>query len=84
MLGVDKQQDQAHMSSTFTTALEKLNSALDHLEAAIDARVARYETQQRDLFSQIDVERDRARDIARELDSVINQIEKTLHPQSVN
>ena len=72
------------MSSTFTTALEKLNSALDHLEAAIDARVARYETQQRDLFSQIDVERDRARDIARELDSVINQIEKTLHPQSVN
>lgn len=70
------------MSSSLTSALEKLNSALDKLESAIDTRIARYEAQQRDLFSQIDVERDRARIIARELDTVISQIEKTLQPQS--
>ncbi len=68
------------MSSPLTSALEKLNGAIDKLESAIDAKVARYETQQRDLFSQLDGERDRARAIAKELDTVINQIEKTLQP----
>ena len=72
------------MSSPLTSALEKLDQAISKLEDAIDTRVSRYETQQSDLFSQIDQERDRARSIARELDTVISQIEKTLHPQSVN
>jgi len=70
------------MSSPLTSALEKLNGAIDKLEDAIDTRIARYETQQRDLFSQLDGERDRARAIAQELDTVINQIEKTLQPSN--
>jgi hypothetical protein len=72
------------MSSPLTSALEKLNHAITTLETAIDSKVTRYETQQRDLFTQLDGERDRTRAIARELDTVINQIEKTLQPATVN
>ena len=71
------------MSSSLTTSLERLNQAISKLENAIDTRITRLETQQRDLFAQLDVERDRTKSIASELDSVISQIEKTLHT-SVN
>ncbi len=64
--------------SRLTAALEKLDQAISKLEKAIDTRITRYETHQRDLFSQLEVERDKTKSIAKELDGVISQIEKTL------
>jgi len=64
--------------SRLTAALEKLDLAISKLEKSIDSRVGRYETQQRDLFSQLETERDKTKAIAKELDGVISQIEKTL------
>jgi hypothetical protein len=74
------------MTSSLTSALEILDQAISKLETAIDSRVTQLETQQQDLFSQLDVERDRTKSIARELDTVISQIEKTLqtNPSTVN
>ena len=64
--------------SRLTEALEKLDNAISKLEKAIDGRVTTYEAQQRDLFSQLETERDKTKAIAKELDGVISQIEKTL------
>lgn len=64
--------------SNLTKALEQLDRAITKLETAMDARVKRLETQQRDLFSQLDTERDRTKSVARELDGIIGHIERTL------
>ncbi len=64
--------------SNLTKALEQLDRAITKLETAMDARVKRLETQQRDLFSQLDNERDRTKSVARELDGIIGHIERTL------
>lgn len=69
--------------SRLTEALEKLDQAISKLEKSIDARVSGYETQQRDLFSQLETERDKTKAIAKELDGVISQIEKTLQTSTV-
>ena len=66
--------------SHLTTALESLDRAISKLEASIETRVKRMETQQRDLFSQLDTERDRTRALARELDNIIGHLERTLQP----
>ncbi len=66
--------------SQLTTALESLDRAISKLEAAIETRVKRMETQQRDLFSQLDAERDRTKTLARELDGIIGHLERTLQP----
>ncbi len=68
--------------SRLTSALEKLDQAITKLERSIDSRVTRYEGQQRDLFSQLETERDKTKAIAKELDGVISQIEKTLQTNS--
>jgi hypothetical protein len=64
--------------SNLTKALEQLDRAITKLETAMDARVKRLEMQQRDLFSQLDTERDRTKSVARELDGIIGHIERTL------
>lgn len=66
-----------------TAALEKLDQAISKLEKSVDARFTRYETQQRDLFAQLETERDKTNAIAKELDGVISQIEKTLQTNTV-
>ena len=64
--------------SNLTKALEQLDRAITKLETSIDGRVKRLEVQQRDLFSQLDNERDRTKSVARELDGIIGHIERTL------
>ncbi len=64
--------------SNLTKALEQLDRAITKLETSIDGRVKRLEVQQRDLFSQLDSERDRTKSVARELDGIIGHIERTL------
>lgn len=66
------------MSSTLTASLEKMNAAITRLEQALETRLNQVAAQQRDLFSQLDLERDRTKAIAHELDDVIAQIERTL------
>lgn len=68
--------------SHLTKALENLDRAISKLEAAIEGRVKRMETQQRDLFSQLDTERDRTKSVARELDGIIAHLERTLQPNA--
>ena len=68
--------------SHLTEALEGLDRAISKLEAAIEVRVKRLETQQHDLFSQLDVERDRTRSVARELDGIIGHLERALSPDT--
>ena len=64
--------------SQLTSALEKLNSAIEKLEKALDARVGHMEKNQRDLFSQLENERDGNKAVKKELDDIIVQLEKTL------
>lgn len=64
--------------SQLTSALEKLDKAINSLEQAIDGRVSRLEKQQHNLFSQLEGERDNTRAVTRELDEIIQQLEKTL------
>ncbi len=64
--------------SNLTKALEQLDRAISKLETSIDGRVKRLEVQQRDLFLQLDNERDRTKSVARELDGIIGHIERTL------
>lgn len=66
------------LMSHLTQALEQLDRAINKLEKAIDSRVQRMEHQQRDLFSQLDTERDRTKTVARELDGIISHLEKAL------
>lgn len=69
--------------SRLTAALEKLDQAISTLEKSIDTRFTRYDAQQRELFSQLETERDKTKAIAKELDGVISQIEKTLQTNTV-
>lgn len=64
--------------TNLTQALEQLDRAITRLESAIDAKVKRLDTQQRDLFAHIETERDRTQMVARELDGIIGHLEKTL------
>jgi len=64
--------------SHLTSALEKLYQSITRLEQAIDERNATMDTQQRDLFSQLEDERDRNKSVTKELDDIIAQMEKTL------
>ena len=64
--------------SQLTSALEKLNSAIEKLETAIDARMAKVENNQRDLFAQLETERDGNKAVKKELDEIITQLEQTL------
>jgi hypothetical protein len=64
--------------SQLTSALEKLSNAIDKLETALDTRVATVEKNQRDLFSQLETERDGNKSVKKELDEIILQLEKTL------
>ena len=64
--------------SQLTSALEKLNSAIEKLEKAMDTRVGTMEKNQRDLFSQLETERDGNKAVKKELDDIIVQLEKTL------
>ena len=64
--------------SQLTSALEKLNSAIEKLETAIDARMTKATQTQRDLFSQLETERDGNKAVKKELDEIIVQLEKTL------
>lgn len=68
--------------SELTFALEKLSQALDKLEQAVDTRVSRLENQQKDLFSQVEAQRDQSRRVAGELDDIISQLETTLSASS--
>jgi hypothetical protein len=68
--------------SNLTAALEQLDRAITKLEAAMDVRIKTLETQQRDLFSQLDSERDRTKLVARELDGVIAHLERTLQGEA--
>ena len=69
--------------SRLTASLEKLDQAISKLEKALDTRFGSYESQQRDLFTQLETERDKTKAIAKELDGVISQIEKTLQTNTV-
>ena len=64
--------------SELTTALEKLHTAINKLEKALDSRVTTLEKNQRDLFSQLESERDGNKAVKKELDDIIVQLEKTL------
>jgi len=70
--------------SHLTSALEKLHKAIETLEQAIDGRITRLEKQQRDLFSQLEGERDQAKAMTRELDDIIVQLEKTITSDSAS
>lgn len=65
--------------SQLTSALERLHHAIDALEKAIDTRLTTLEEQQKDLFSQLENERDSNKSITKELDDIIQQMEKTLN-----
>lgn len=64
--------------SQLTFALEKLSQAIDKLENAVDSRISRLESQQKDLFTQVETQRDQSRRMAGELDDIITQLESTL------
>jgi hypothetical protein len=64
--------------SQLTSALEKLSVAIDKLETAIDSRGTTTDTNQQDLFSQLEIERDGNKAVKKELDEIILQLEKTL------
>lgn len=64
--------------SQLTFALEKMSQAIDKLEKAIDSRLDRLESQQKDLFSQVEAQRDQSRRVTGELDEIISQLETTL------
>lgn len=64
--------------SQLTSALEKLNSAIEKLEKAMDKKLTGLEKNQRDLFSQLETERDSNKAVKKELDDIIVQLEKTL------
>lgn len=79
MLGHIKEFNQRIASmSQLTFALEKLSQAIDKLEQAVDGRIARLESQQKDLFSQVEAQRDQSRRVTGELDEIIAQLETTL------
>lgn len=64
--------------SQLTFALEALSQAIDKLEQALDSRITHLEHQQKDLFSQIEAQRDQSGRMAGELDDIIAQLESTL------
>lgn len=68
--------------SQLTFALEKLSQAIDKLEQALDTRITRLESQQKDLFSQVETQRDQSRRVTGELDEIITQLETTLSSAS--
>lgn len=68
--------------TSLTKILEKLDSAITGLEKAVDGRITRLEAQQRDLFAQVDAQKDQTQHVARELDGIISHLEKALQPSN--
>jgi hypothetical protein len=64
--------------SNLTKSLEQLDRAITKLEMAIDQRLHQAKNHQRDLFAQLDNERDRTKTVARELDGIISHLERAL------
>jgi hypothetical protein len=65
--------------TTLTQALEHLDLAITKLEKVLDQRILNLEHQQKELFAQLDVERDRTKSVARELDTIIVNLEQNIH-----
>ena len=64
--------------SQLTSALEKLSNAIDKLEKAVDSRMTNVAKTQHDLFSQLETERDSNKEVKKELDDIIQQLEQSL------